>query len=128
MSKVLVKNSKIQGRGVFAKRDIARGRVIEVSPVLILSANDSKKIANTSLVNYHYEWGKGTYALAMGAGSLFNHSYKANAQYYMNYNNDTISFYAVRDIKKGEEIFINYNGNHSSSKKVWFDKNAVVFQ
>ena len=122
MSKILVKKSGVQGRGVFANQDIRRGRLIEVSPVLILSNTDTKRIGKTTLANYHYEWGDNTFALAMGVGSLFNHSYSANAQYYMDYKKKSIKFYAVRDIKRGDEIFINYNGDHNSTKKVWFDK------
>jgi len=31
----------------------------------------------------------------------------------------------VRDIKKNEEIFINYNGNWNDAKPVWFDESRI---
>ena len=34
----------------------------------------------STLYHYCFEWGKGTVALAMGYGSIYNHSYSPNAR------------------------------------------------
>jgi hypothetical protein len=40
----------------------------------------------------------------------------------MDFSGRNIRITAVRNIKRGEEIFINYNGNWNNPKPVWFDK------
>ena len=39
----------------------------------------------------------------------------------MEFDKEIISIRAVRDIEKGEELFINYNGIFNNDKKVWFE-------
>ncbi|MEH6939701.1 SET domain-containing protein-lysine N-methyltransferase, partial [Bacillus sp. JJ664] len=60
--------------------------------------------------------------LLLGYGMLFNHSYDANADYEINFDNHTFEFYAYKDIKAGEEILINYNGDMDNTDPLWWDK------
>lgn len=123
MNKIVVSESKLFGRGIFAKQNIKRKSIIEISHVIVFDKADSKKILNTKLASYIYDWNKeNRFALALGFGSLFNHSYSANARYEMDYDKKLIRFIAHKDIRKGEEIFINYNAEPDSKEKVWFDK------
>mgnify|MGYP003430546246 FL=1 len=123
MNKVVVGKNKLFGRGIFAKQNIKRKSIIEISHVIVFDKADSKKILNTKLASYIYDWNKeNRFALALGFGSLFNHSYSANARYEMDYDKKLIRFIAHKDIRKGEEIFINYNAEPDSKEKVWFDK------
>jgi SET domain-containing protein len=39
----------------------------------------------------------------------------------MDYENELISITVVKDVKKGDELFINYNASPDSQKPVWFD-------
>jgi hypothetical protein len=39
----------------------------------------------------------------------------------MDYEAGTISIKTVRAVKKGEELFINYNGCWNNKKPLWFD-------
>jgi SET domain-containing protein len=39
----------------------------------------------------------------------------------MNYADQTIYIQTVRDIRSGEELTINYNGDWDDAKKVWFE-------
>ena len=116
--KVEVKRIRGKGRGVFARRSIVKGEVFETCPVLILPAGSLGNDAS-GLGSYVFEWGKGTLALAMGYGSLYNHSYRPNARY------DDVrqgkAFSALRDIELGEEITVNYNGDPGDSTEVWFE-------
>lgn len=116
--KVEVKRIRGKGRGVFARRAIGKGEVFEICPVLILPAG-SLEDDETGLTNYVFEWGKDRLALAMGYGSLYNHSYQPNARY------DDVrqgkAFSALREIEQGEEITVNYNGDPGDNTEVWFD-------
>ena len=52
---------------------------------------------------------------------IYNHSYKSNCEYFMDFEDDTIMVKTVRIIENGEELTINYNGDWNDGKKVWFD-------
>jgi SET domain-containing protein len=58
-------------------------------------------------------------AVALGYGSLYNHSYQPNARY-DDESGQTKVFRAIRDIAPGEEIVVNYNGEPGDETPVWF--------
>ena len=74
----------------------------------------------TSLANYYYNWGDKGAAIALGYGSLYNHSYCPNAMYVKHYGELLIDYLALHDIPTGAEITINYNGHPSSQQPLWF--------
>ena len=116
-----VKRVKGKGRGVFARRLIRQGEVIERVPMLVLTAEEFEdRLAGTSLANYCFAWSRGTMALALGYGSLYNHSFRPNARY-DDVGPQTKEFTAMRDIAPGEEITVNYNGEPTSRAAVWFE-------
>jgi uncharacterized protein len=121
MHKIEVKEST-HGKGVFATSTIKKNEVIEIAPIIKLSKADTKFIDKTFLYNYYYEWKNQGSAIALGYGSVYNHSYQPNACYDLDYAHDRIVFKALRTIKPGEEIRNNYNGNPKKQTKVWFDK------
>lgn len=120
---VHVATTKKMGRGVFTTDPIAQGTLIELSPVIVMSSEERLLLDKTLLHDYIFEWGKNLdqCAMALGLVSVYNHSYQANCQYGMYYNQQAINIIAVRDILAGEELFINYNGTWDDEKKVWFD-------
>jgi SET domain-containing protein len=113
-----VKRIKGKGRGVFARRLIRRGESIERVPMLVLPAGQSK--GGSVVSDYCFAWGRGTVALALGYGSLYNHSYRPNARY-DDVGPQTKEFTALRDIQPGEEITVNYNGEPRNRSAVWFE-------
>lgn len=118
-----VRRSKGKGRGVFARRAIGEGEVIERVPILVVPAEELKRGADwTSLGPYCFLWSRHTVALALGYGSLYNHSYRPNARY-DDKGQRTKVFTALRDIEPGEEITVNYNGDPDDPAGVGF---AVV--
>jgi SET domain-containing protein len=118
---VEVKRARGKGRGVFARRPIRKGEVIERVPVLVLDEADYEQgMDGTLLAGYVFAWGEGQIALALGYGSLYNHSYKPNSRY-QDVAPRTKQFVALRDIRRGEEVTVNYNGSPGSRAKVWFD-------
>jgi SET domain-containing protein len=115
-----VKRIKGKGRGVFARRLIRKGEVIEKVPMLVLTAEEFESgVSGTSLSSYCFAWGKNSVALALGYGSLYNHSYRPNARY-DDVGPRTKEFTALRVIEPGEEITVNYNGTPKSRSAVWF--------
>ena len=123
MLPICIKDTGKYGRGIFATRDIKTGELIEVSPVLISCKNEWKYLKKTVLFNYCFTWGKNyeQTAIALGYGSLFNHSYTPNAEFINNIDNMSIDFYAIADIKDGQEITINYNEDSDDKSPLWFD-------
>ncbi len=121
---IYIANSPNKGRGVFAARPLKKGEPIELCPVLVLSNEDTELIIRSKLYHYYFVWGDDSSrsGLAPGFGSLYNHSYQANARYQVDYEAETLEIFAYRDIEAGEEIFINYNGEPNDPEPVWFDK------
>ena len=111
------------GRGVFTSENIDKGTVIEISPVIVMSGEERKLLDQTLLHDYIFEWGDDSKSCCMALGyvPLYNHSYRSNCEYEMDFEENMISVKAVRFIKAGEEIFINYNGDWNNAKRVWFD-------
>lgn len=113
-----IRYTKDKGRGVFARKDIVKGTVIERVPLIIVTWD---KISESELGHYAYCWTEKKAALAMGYGSLYNHSFKPNA-YYEDVGRQTKVFTAHRDITAGEEVTINYNGDPDDvSNELGFD-------
>lgn len=110
------------GRGVFASSLILKGTVVETSPVLIFSKDEVERhTSQICLQHYTYYWpdpdgGPQTQAIALGLGSMFNHStLRQNVIWTRDVSAGTIIYTAHRDIQPGEELCISY-GN----ARLWF--------
>jgi uncharacterized protein len=100
---VIIKKSKINGRGVFAARDFKKGEVVNEWNVIKtltkrqldkLSADEKKCVSGI---------GKGKYVLIGEPARFVNHSCEANT--FARGLRDV----ATRNIHKGEEITANYS-------------------
>ncbi len=121
---LVIAPSEMRGRGVFAAEKIKANTIIEISPVLVLSAKDRKQVEKTRLFDYIFEWGdpkKKQVCIAMGYLSLYNHAYNANCDYEMDYEAELMTIKTIRTIKRGEELFINYNAIADDGTPIWFD-------
>jgi uncharacterized protein len=120
---LFVASSNGKGRGVFTNENIRSKSIIEISPVIVLPAKDRKTIDQTLLHDYIFEWGdtRRQACVALGYVSLYNHSFTSNCEYEMDYEYQLITIRAVRSIKKGEELFINYNGTWDDARPLWFE-------
>ena len=98
-----------KGRAVYATRLFARGDTIEIAHVLIVGNQPWADRAKYPYQEWAYEF-FGKCAIALGCGSLYNHSYKPNASWSCRKRSQTIRFYALKDIWCNEEILINYSG------------------
>jgi SET domain-containing protein len=111
------------GRGVFTKENIPAGTVIEMAPVIVMTAADRIHLDKTPLHDYIFEWGKDKQqcCMALGLVPIYNHSYKSNCEYFMNFDEATMFVKTVHDIEAGTELTINYNGDWNDATKVWFE-------
>lgn len=118
-----IDNAKDKGRGVFTRKKIAEGTVIEVAPVIVMNNEERKLLDQTRLHDYIFIWGenKDQCCMALGFIAVYNHSCQANCEYFMNYDDDTMYIKTVRPVNPGEELTINYNGDWNNPEKVWFD-------
>ncbi len=109
------------GRGVFAGRNYKKGELIEECPMIVFCEQSVTLIDQTELARYYYEWGKDHKkgAIALGLGSIYNHSHKSNARFDQDFTHDVIQITAHTTIHKGEEITTNYNGDPMDDTPLW---------
>jgi hypothetical protein len=105
-------------RGLIAARYIRRGEVIERCPVILIDNGQADLIEQTVFNNYWFDWNKQHSCIALGYGSLYNHSYQPNVKYHYDYRNRRLVYSALRDIRQGEELVINYNGEPGDSSEI----------
>lgn len=106
-----VKKTKQKGRGVFALKNFKKNETVEKCPVIILTGREDIEIQKTILGRYVYEWNPDDSAVILGYGFIYNHSYTPNTFYKRDFKNNLMIYKALKNISKGEEITINYNGN-----------------
>ena len=114
-------SSVCDGLGVFALVPFEPGEIIERCQIIELPAEETQYAEQTSLYGYIYSWGEGGVAVALGDGSLYNHSYEPNARYLMDYEDRVIEVSALVPISAGDEILFNYNGDPYDGSELWFD-------
>jgi hypothetical protein len=116
IGRTIKKNNK--GRGVYATRLFRKGSIIEDAPVILVLDDEVK---GSEIDRYTFEWLVNLSALALGHGSLYNHSYTPNAVYSPIRSRAIMRFRAYKTIRLGEEITINYNGDPDCKTPVSFD-------
>lgn len=112
-----------KGRGIFSRERIPADTIVEVSPVIVMPEEARRLLDQTLLHDYIFEWGpdQKDCCMALGYLSLYNHSYQSNCEYFMDYEDQTITIKTIRTIPAGEELTINYNGDWNDNRKIWFD-------
>lgn len=118
-----LKKSKGKGLGVFSTETIPAKRVVEKSSVIVMSPEDRKHVEKTFLQNYIFEWAEDNKSccLALGYISMYNHSFEANCEYIMDFEKQTMVIKTLREIKEGDELTINYNGEWNNKNELWFE-------
>ena len=111
-----------KGKGVFTEKAIPANTVVEVAPVIVLGAEDRKRIEKTKLFFYIFEWGDDIKQgiVALGYVSMYNHESPSNCEYEMDFKKETISIKTMRKIAAGEELTINYSAGWDDWEPVWF--------
>jgi hypothetical protein len=113
---VRIAASTICGRGAFAVRELKEGDIVERCPALEVTDRD----VGGELLNYvFYGSAEDRRLIAMGYGMLFNHSPQPNVAYYREEGSlgAELVIYALRDIRKDEELFYNYGDDWWTTRK-----------
>jgi uncharacterized protein len=120
---LFIEDTTQKGRGVFTDEALSVDSIVEIAPVIILPKGDRAYVDKTVLHDYIFEWGDDATecCMALGYVPIYNHSYDSNCDYIMDYDAHTIMIKTVKEIAKGEELTINYNGHFNDDKKIWFD-------
>ena len=110
-----------KGRGVYAGVDFTPGDAIEICPVIVISPEDREIIHTTRLHDYYFTWGvhQEEAAIALGYGSIYNHSRSPNARFILDVPRRHIIIECTKPIAAGDEIMVNYMEG-SPRKHVWF--------
>ncbi|OYD97507.1 SET domain-containing protein-lysine N-methyltransferase [Nostoc sp. 'Peltigera membranacea cyanobiont' 210A] len=124
---LIVGNTNLKGRGVFAQKRFLKGELIERVPVVVIPAEQVEFLDKTILGNYYYDWEDKAAAIALGLSSLINHSYHPNSYYVKKFADRELDLIAYRDIEAGEEITANYNGSPDDKSPIWFDVVDEIF-
>jgi SET domain-containing protein len=108
-------------RGVFCAQDIEAGSVIEICPVIVIPYPEARMIVRGHvLYDYYFDWQEKGVSIALGFGSLYNHSTKPNADFECEWENELIIFKAILKIEAGSEILIHYHAGVPEFD-VWFE-------
>lgn len=118
-NKIEVRDSLTHGRGVFAKEDINEGEIIENCHFTILEQPFIS--IDKKLQEYVFAWPKTSFAsksvVVWGFGSIYNHSKNNNADWMTSEENNLFTFFTIKNIKSGEEIFTNYGEGYEKVVK-----------
>ncbi len=115
--------SEGRGKGVFTAGGLDKGDLIEICPLLIVPPKQLAAIHQTFLHDYYFLWPepKGSAAIALGFGSIYNHQSPPNAKVHFDLSNQTIEMHCISDISAGGEIFIDYNDGDEKNDGLWFN-------
>ena len=112
--KIVIKKSPGKGRGAFATRRIKKGEIVETAPVVLyeqIRVEKAKKWSSAEIVMQQYhnwsEWGgedSPLTCMVLGYGAMYNHSAEPNIVAQRNFEDLTLSFVALKKIKRGEEL------------------------
>lgn len=127
-NKIIVGNSEVHGRGVFATSSIKEKELIERCP-LVLMEYRSKYQLDPQIFNYMYaeppcpceDCQKHGFRihLVLGYGMIYNHQDNPNALWKFNYTQLFADVIAIKDIAENQEIFVSYGNQY------FFDKPKV---
>lgn len=106
-SPIYIRETPDMGRGVFVSRRFDKDHILEICPVLLIPGFEQPQWRGTPLEKYVFMF-DGQAALALGFGSLYNHSSSPNARYEFRSAERQVVIIANRQIKKDEQVFIDY--------------------
>ena len=105
-----------KGRGLFATQNVPPRTLIHVAPCIRIDCEEYQNwMKHTILEHYLFNTSSGCKLLALGDGSLFNHSRNPNVDYRIDHQNEVIRYSTGHaPILEGDELCIYYGHN------LWF--------
>ena len=125
-NKLQIKKSKVGGYGVFAVEDIKAGEIIEEAP-FVRTGYRTKDLMHPQLIQMCYPYpcscdvceARGRFLLlSSGYVSTYNHNENPHTELQFYLNMRFIRVTAIRNIKKGEEVFSNYGAKYSQYEEI----------
>jgi len=117
-----IQQTKNKGRGVFTTAAISVNQIIEICPVILIPKAELVFLDETYLYNYYFLWNENKdAAIALGYGSLYNHSEKPNATFLIQNETNSIIIKSISTVKIGEEITIDYV---AGGGKLWWNNQS----
>ena len=106
---VIIKESKLGGRGVFSQKNYKKNDIIEICPAILTNKN----IINGRTRDYIFSHPKddNKCLIGFGYGSIYNHKDLPNATWNV-INEKQIKITALQDILPDEEITVSYGDNY----------------
>jgi uncharacterized protein len=111
--KTIVVDIPLKGRGIRAQDFIHQGETIERCELVFLNPHD----VQGNLEAYVYQYSPRSLVIALGNGSLYNHSDEPNAEFYFNRKRKQLIIRALRSIRPGEEVSIDYGYSPQDKKR-----------
>ena len=110
---VEIRDAGDMGRGVFAVSHIPADTLLFSDPVILVPVDQCPKGSVLDSIVFMWsivmEDGLNLDAIVLGMGTVLNHSKSPNVIVYFDENPDRVDFYALRDIKPGEQLMHDYN-------------------
>jgi SET domain-containing protein len=109
------------GRSVFSAETVSEDDIIESCPIILIPELEKNLIHESVLHDYYFVWPNGGIVIALGYGSLYNHSSHPNAEVIFDLDEEEIVIRAIREIEPGDEIFIDY-ADGDRKHELWFNE------
>ena len=99
---------------MYSLKKILKGEVIEVCPLI---TDYKKNFEKSKIKDYTFKskFKPDQEVIVFGMCSMYNHSDNYNVAH--NQDPENMIYRAARDIKKGEELYVNYGDNYWNSRK-----------
>jgi uncharacterized protein len=119
--KIEIRKSDLNGYGVFATQNISKDEIIEQSP-FIISGIRTKDLVQQNIRKFLWplpcncdecKYRGRPYTIASGFVQLYNHSTDSDVKLSYDTNKRIITITAIKDIKKNNEILVNYGPNYN---------------
>ena len=105
-----------KGLGVYAKESIRDGEAIEIAPLIVVDS-DVMSVDNLNDYVFTLNKEKDQYAIALGYGSIYNHSDDPNADWHLDPEKEQLRIVAIKDIQEGQEITVSYGTSYWETRK-----------
>jgi len=109
------------GHGIFTTKAIPADTTLDECPYLRISADECADTLDDYVFNLEPSEEDGdseVYSLVLGWGSLFNHSYEHNTEYWHDTDRDLIVFHTIKKVSAGKQLFVNYGKDWWESRNL----------
>ncbi len=120
---LIIMEDSVKGRGVYTTIELNKGDLIEICPIIKFPQGQLEHIDKSVLFDYYFLWEEDGYqgCVALGYGSIYNHSSEPNAIVIFDYTDSTIKIECSQKVNIGDELLIDYTGDGIRTEdQLWF--------